>query len=311
MKIILSILLVLFVVGNSLADTFEAKYNTAQWLPVVVLDGSDGITPEVSVTGANVSLWYKKGFPKAWTQLIVQSGDGSGAGQDCVTDGSETPESGDWCEESSTNAPGSYRVYVPATVTDTKGKLFYVVKGTGYKTYWGQVSITANTAAEDPIAAILDDTGTSGVLISDGTGTGQVNLTSGAIDTVTSVTNAVTVGTINTDAITNTALAATAVKEIKDFAVKCDISASTSGTSFTIAACTDEDGTSITLDTDRFVGSYMVAYTNGGAQCNVVGHGVFVGDQTAGVVTVKDSDLQGSGFPAIPNITNCGVRISP
>lgn len=94
--------------------------------------------------------------------------------------------------------------------------------------------------------------------------------------------------------------------------VVCDISAATSGVSFTIASCEDEDGTAITLATDIFVGSYMVAYTNSGTQCNVVGHGVFVSDVTSlGVVTVKDSDLPGSGFPATPNTTNCGVRISP
>jgi len=92
----------------------------------------------------------------------------------------------------------------------------------------------------------------------------------------------------------------------------CDISASTSGVSFTVATCKDEDGNAITLATDMFVGSYMVAYTNGSAQCNVVGHGVFVSDVTSGgVVTVKDFDLPGSGFPATPNTSNCGVRISP
>ena len=95
-------------------------------------------------------------------------------------------------------------------------------------------------------------------------------------------------------------------------ATVCDISASTSGVSFTVATCKDEDGNAVTLSTDMFVGSYMVAYTNGSAQCNVVGHGVFVGDVTSGgVVTVKDSDLPGSGFPATPNTANCGVRISP
>ena len=95
-------------------------------------------------------------------------------------------------------------------------------------------------------------------------------------------------------------------------ATVCDISASTSGVSFTVATCKDEDGNAVTLSTYMFVGSYMVAYTNGSAQCNVVGHGVFVGDVTSGgVVTVKDSDLPGSGFPATPNTANCGVRISP
>src|SRR3972149_8504768 len=110
------------------------------------------------------------------------------------------------------------------------------------------------------------------------------------------------------------ALAPKGFKAVNDTtsATICDISASTSGVSFTVATCNDEDGNAITLATDMFVGSYMVAYNNGGAQCNVVGHGIFVGDVTSGgVVTVKDSDLPGSGFPATPNTRNCGVRISP
>lgn len=94
-------------------------------------------------------------------------------------------------------------------------------------------------------------------------------------------------------------------------ATVCDISAATSGTSFTIATCIDENGAAITLATDMFVGSYMVATTNSGTQCNVVGQGVFVSDLTAGVVTVKESDMPGSGFSATPNTSNCGVRIHP
>lgn len=95
------------------------------------------------------------------------------------------------------------------------------------------------------------------------------------------------------------------------YGATCDISAATSGSLFTIATCLDEDGATITLGTDMFVGSYIVAYTNGAAQCNVVGQGVFVSDLTAGVVTVKTSDLPGSDFSATPNTSNCGVRIYP
>jgi hypothetical protein len=95
----------------------------------------------------------------------------------------------------------------------------------------------------------------------------------------------------------------------------CSITAATSGLSFTISSCKDNDGSSITPATDMFVGSYMVAYTRSGTQCNVVGHGVFVGSldfvSSAWIVTVKDSDLPGSGFPATPNTSNCAVRISP
>ena len=174
-NVLWSFIVIVFCAQVVQADTYEAKYNTAQWLPVVVLDGVDGITPETGVVYTGVTFWYKEGLNGTWTQLTL-------ALTSC------TATSGYWCEESATNAPGSYRVYVPATVTDTKGKLFYIVKGTGYKTYWGQLSVTANTAAEDPIADILIDTGTSGVLISDGTGAGQIDTASGAIVTVNSAT---------------------------------------------------------------------------------------------------------------------------
>ena len=93
--------------------------------------------------------------------------------------------------------------------------------------------------------------------------------------------------------------------------ISCDISAATSSSSFTIASCVDEDNASITLATDMFVGQYAIAYTNGSAQCNVIGQGVFISDVTAGVVTVKTTDMPGSDFSATPNTTNCGVRINP
>jgi hypothetical protein len=60
-------------------------------------------------------------------------------------------------------------------------------------------------AIKTDTAAILDDTGTSGVLISDGTGAGQIALTSGAIDTVTTTTTATNL----TNAPTNGDLTAT------------------------------------------------------------------------------------------------------
>ena len=105
---------------------------------------------------------------------------------------------------------------------------------------------------------------------------------------------------------------ANVVDEIDARRTLCDISASTSGTSFTVATCTDHDGSSITLATDSFVGSYFKAYTNGGSACNVVGEGVFVSDMTSGgVVTVKTADMEGSGYSATPSNTNCGVIAIP
>lgn len=92
----------------------------------------------------------------------------------------------------------------------------------------------------------------------------------------------------------------------------CDITAATSGTSFTIGTCIDVNGNSITLATDKWVGSGMIAYTNGAAQCNVEGEYVMVNAVTSGgVVTARTSDVPNSGFKATPSTTNCGVRITP
>jgi hypothetical protein len=88
--------------------------------------------------------------------------------------------------------------------------------------------------------------------------------------------------------------------------------ASTSGTSFTIGSCIDINGGSITLSTDKWVGSGMIAYTNGGAACNVESEYIMVGAMTSGgVVTARTIDVPNSGFKATPNTTNCGIKITP
>jgi len=90
----------------------------------------------------------------------------------------------------------------------------------------------------------------------------------------------------------------------------CDVSASTSGSSFTVATCKESNLAAITLVDDHFNGLLMKAYTNGTAQCNVAGQGVLVEDMTsAGVVTAMVSPPSTSGFSAAPNTTNCGMYI--
>ena len=93
----------------------------------------------------------------------------------------------------------------------------------------------------------------------------------------------------------------------------CTITASTSGTSFTLGSgCVDHQQETITIATDSFVGSYLKAASSGATQCNVVGEGVFVSDMTsAGVVTVQTGDMAGSGFSATPSTTNCVVVVIP
>ena len=110
--------------------------------------------------------------------------------------------------------------------------------------------------------------------------------------------------------VTSTVVADGTLRATSEIAVtKCDVSASTSGTSFTIATCTSPAGETITLADGSFAGRMMEAYTNGGAQCNVVGERVFVQTVVAGVVTVRTSTVTGGqgGFSVTPSATNCGI----
>ena len=133
-------------------------------------------------------------------------------------------------------------------------------------------------------------------------------------DTATTVTSVASGGITATSLATNTITAAKvadgALRATSEIAVtKCNISASTSGISFTIATCTSPAGETITLADGSFAGRMMEAYTNGGTPCNVVGERVFVQTVVAGVVTVRTSTVTGGqgGFTATPNATNCGV----
>ncbi len=90
-----------------------------------------------------------------------------------------------------------------------------------------------------------------------------------------------------------------------------DVSAATSGSSFTIATPTDFQGNAITMTTDFLKNRLIKAYTNGGAPCNVNGQGGWVNTVTVGGVVTLDTTTTGSGFTATPSITNCGIIWSP
>ncbi len=180
------------------------------------------------------------------------------------------------------------------------------------------------------------------VLLSSGTGTGQISLSSGAvllqptqtgvtIPTVTTVTNAPTNGdftsTMKTSLNSSTPASVGTVTgnvngnvtgsvTVGGFALAtpgqpyCDITASTSGTSFTIGACFDAQGNSITIAANKFVGSKLEAYTNGGTTCNVNGQsGLVIAMSAGGVVTIQNVTPPNQAFTAAPNTTNCGVII--
>ncbi len=91
--------------------------------------------------------------------------------------------------------------------------------------------------------------------------------------------------------------------------ITCDVSAATSGISFTVASCTDESGDSISLVDDKWIGYLMKATTNGASQCNVIGEDVMVEDFASdGTVTIRE-ELADAGCSATPNTSNCGIQI--
>lgn len=120
---------------------------------------------------------------------------------------------GGFKEIDSTNMPGWYQFGIPnaALASGCGDDVNFHFKGVAINMVPLPFAISLVDNIESDTYTLANSTG---VKISDGPGTGQINLTSGAIDTVTSVTNAVTVGSINTDVITNTSIATSAVDEI-------------------------------------------------------------------------------------------------
>jgi len=93
----------------------------------------------------------------------------------------------------------------------------------------------------------------------------------------------------------------------------CDVTASTDTNNLELGACKSPQGESITLATDWNELWGIVAYTNGGSACNVVGQGGMVQDATldganVDIVMANDSSGRG-GFTAAPSATNCGMLI--
>jgi len=129
------------------ADTFEATFNTGQSVPIVLENLATG-APEIAKSYADLTFYYKKGVDGTWTALTL------------IANNCTAMTSGQVCEESAANAPGSYHIYVASTIVDTKGKLFYIVKCSGCKSYWGQVSVKASDSSTDSdnITAIKSDT---------------------------------------------------------------------------------------------------------------------------------------------------------
>lgn len=260
--------------GPVAAVNIEFKYNTAQWLPFIVLDSTTE-EPEPSVVAANIALKILKAWNKPQAVITLTDGDGTGAGQDCATDGSETPEHGDLCNI----GQGKYRIYLNGASFDTKGNFSYEITGAGFKNFEGLGIVQTLTADEESDLFPANQPGVNA--------SGHVILQDGS-------------------------LSSAKLNQTAGFAY-CDITASTSGEAFQIGACTDWQANALTLSSNMFELWGLVAYTNGGASCNVAAQGVMVQDSVLNAsnldITVATDSAGRGAFSATPSATNCGIII--
>lgn len=202
-KLLLSLIILLFYTNVSSGaeySTWTCEVSQDCWVPVYLVDSSDNVSGKTAITP---TARYVKENATSGTSLTIT--------KNCT--------SGNFCENDTTYLPGYYWVKLTSSdVTNTSGRYGLVLKATGILD--APIHITVVPDLDTPIASIasiLDDTGTSGVLISDGTGAGQIDTLNGAIvnvdlcDASTSVTNAVTLPTIPADWITAAGIAAGAI----------------------------------------------------------------------------------------------------
>ena len=103
---------------------------------------------------------------------------------------------------------------------------------------WDEVLSSGHAVADSAsvrLSDILVDTGTSGVLVSDGTGTGQISLSGGAVDTVVTTTTTGSVVAVGTGAITAASIATGAIdadSTASDFLAEINAEADTALTDY-------------------------------------------------------------------------------
>ena len=150
-----------------------------------------------------------------------------------------TWSSGGFIQVNATDMPGLYEIGIPnAIFAAGANHAVVMIKGTGI----APVLLEYDLVAYDPLDGVrlgltaLPNvaSGSAGAIITSGTGTAQLNVTSGNIaGSVASVaTGGITSGSFATDSITSTALATTAVAEIADGVWDEDYSGHTTASTF-------------------------------------------------------------------------------
>lgn len=122
---------------------FEGKKNTDKWFPVRLVDGTDLYTPETGVAFGDLTVKY--------------------GAEGATSESTYTVTTDEWKEQ----GDGNYWLAIGASEFTAEGKYIVKVEAAVAYDYSFIVEIRDKTLAEliDDVVAILDDTGTSGVIV--------------------------------------------------------------------------------------------------------------------------------------------------
>lgn len=161
-----------------------------------------GVAQSAAATSITIAASESFAADELIGNIVVINSASSGAGQTrCITDNDASDKLvvDAWTTTPSTDI--NYTIFPSLGEAECPTSLAAAVDAV-----WDEDIITAHDTANTAgkvLEDVIDDTGTSGVLVSDGTGAGQIALTSGAVDTVTTVT---TVSGLAAGAIDSTAV---------------------------------------------------------------------------------------------------------
>lgn len=184
---------------------------TDQTIDIFVLDSSS--TTGAGLTGlthstSGLTCYYRKGATGTSTQLTLATQTVGGAHSD-----------GGFVAIDGTNMPGLYRLDLSDTMVAAEGMLTIYLRGaTNMAPVVAELEIV-DVDIYDSVRLGLTAlpnvaSGSAGALITSGTGTAQLSVSSGAV----------TVGTINNNAITAASIAADASEEIADAVLSRNVS---------------------------------------------------------------------------------------
>lgn len=171
---------------------FEAKKSTDKWYPVRLVDSLNLHTPETGIAYSSVTCKYGTEGASAESTYTVGSAN--------------------WKEQ----GDGNYWLQIGASEFTSEAKYIVKVEATGCDDYNFVVQVRDKTIAEmiDDVVAILDDTGTSGVILADNAITAQ-KIATGAITDSKIAAAAITSSKIAADAIANSKIADDAITASK------------------------------------------------------------------------------------------------